>query len=51
MAVSTGLMYAVFGRGSGVLGRIRNFGICFGVNGCFWVPETFNPFLFRQDRR
>ena len=31
-----------------MLGRIRNFGISFGLNGYMWVPELFNPMLIRK---
>lgn len=51
MAVSTGLVYAVFGRmNASAVGRARNLAISFIANGAFWLPESFNPFLFRQHR-
>lgn len=51
MAVSTGLVYAIFGRMStNALVRSRNLALSFLVNGAFWLPESFNPFLFRQHR-
>ena len=31
-----------------MFGRLRNFGISFGLNGYLWVPELFNPMLIRK---
>ena len=51
MAVSTGLVYAVFGRRNrSLFSRTRNLAVSFLANGVFWLPESFNPFLFRQNR-
>jgi hypothetical protein len=51
MSVSTGLVYAVLGRrNSSFFGRVRNLAISFVANGIFWLPESFNPFLFRQNK-
>lgn len=51
MAVSTALTYAVMGRWNrSLLGRSRNLVLNFVVNGSFWLPELFNPFLLTSGR-
>lgn len=39
MAVSTGLVYAIFGRmNRSFVGRTRNLALSFVANGAFWLP-------------
>lgn len=51
MAFSAAVMYKIISiPAKGLVPRVRNMALSFGLMGIIFVPELFNPFLFSKKK-